>query len=65
MAVGANGAYGVSVLRQSVAFKQGHENVLIQNQHLVGNTAMEPEQSLGSVAICPAAMKVTGRCNIY
>ena len=43
--VGVNGANGVSVLRQSVAFKQGQENVLIQNQHMVGNTAMEPEQS--------------------
>ena len=45
MVVGVNGANGVSVLRKSVAFKQGHENVLIQNQHMVGNTAMEPEQS--------------------
>ena len=42
---GVNGANGVSVLRQSVAYKQGYESVLIQNQHMVGNTAMEPEQS--------------------
>ena len=44
MVVGVNGADGVSVLRQSVAYKQGLENVLIQSQHMVENIAMELEQ---------------------
>ena len=61
MVVGVNGAHGVSVLRQSVAYKQGLENVQIQNQQMVGNIAMEPEYLSGSVATCPAAMKVTFR----
>ena len=58
MEAGANGANGVSALRQSMAYKQGLENVLIQNQHMVERNAMEPEQSWGSVVTCPAAMKV-------
>ena len=44
MVAGANGANGVSVLRQSVAYKQGQENVLVQSQHVVERPAMEPEQ---------------------
>lgn len=47
MVAGANGTHGVSVPSQLVVYKQGKENVLIQNQpmHMVGNTAMGPEQS--------------------
>jgi len=41
---GPNGASGVSVLRQSVAYKQGSENVLTQNQHMVERNAMGPER---------------------
>ena len=44
MVAGVNGAYGVSVLRQSVGYKQGLENVLIQSQHLVERNAVEAEQ---------------------
>jgi len=44
MVAGANGASGVSVLGQSVAYKQGLENVLTQSQNMVGRNAMEPEQ---------------------
>ena len=44
MVAGVNGAYGVSVRRQSVVYKQGLENVLIQSQHMVERNAMEPEQ---------------------
>jgi len=44
MEAGANGANGVSVLRKSVAYKQGHENVLIQNQLMVERDAMDPQQ---------------------
>jgi len=44
MVAGANGASGVSVLRQSVAYKQEQENVLDHIQHMVERTAMEPEQ---------------------
>ena len=58
MVAGANGANGVSVLRQSVAYKQGSENVLTQSQHMVEWNAMEPEQLWGIVLTCPAAMKV-------
>lgn len=43
MVAGVNGAYGVSVLRQSVVYKQGLENVTIQSQHMVERNAMEPE----------------------
>ena len=43
MVVGVNGADGVSVLRQLVAYKQGLENVWIQSQHMVGIIAMDPE----------------------
>jgi len=43
MEAGANGANGVSVLRKSVAYKQGQENVLIQNQLMVERYAMDPE----------------------
>ena len=43
MVAGANGAYGVSVLRTSVAYKQGLENVLIQSQHMVERNAVEAE----------------------
>lgn len=43
MVAGANGTHGVSVPSQLVVYKQGKENVLIQNQHMVGNTAMGPE----------------------
>lgn len=43
MVIGTNGAYGVAVLKQSVAYKQGLENALIQSQHMVGNNVMEPE----------------------
>ena len=56
-----NGAHGLSVLRQSVAYKQGLENVPIQNQHMVGNSAVEPEYLSGSVETTPAAMKVIYR----
>jgi len=45
MEAGANGANGVSVLRKSMAYKQGQENVLIQSQLMVERNAMEPEQS--------------------
>jgi len=45
MEAGANGAHGVSALRNSVAYKQGQENVLIQSQLMVDRNAMEPEQS--------------------
>ena len=58
MVAGANGAYGVFVLRQSVGYKQGLENVLIQSQHLVERNAMVSEQLWGSVLTRPAAMKV-------
>ena len=44
MVAGVNGAYGVSVRRQSVVYKQGLGNVLIQSQHMVERNAMEPEQ---------------------
>ena len=44
MVAGVNGAYGVSVLRQSMVYKEGLENVLIQSQHMVERNAMEPEQ---------------------
>ena len=44
MVAGVSGAFGVSVLRQSVVYKQGLENVIIQNQHMVERNAMEPEQ---------------------
>ena len=44
MEAGANGANGVSVLRQSVAYKQGEGNVLIQSQDLVERNALDPEQ---------------------
>ena len=43
MVIGTNGAYGVAVLKQSVAYKQGLENALIQSQHMVGNNVLEPE----------------------
>ena len=58
MVAGANGASGVSVLRQSVAYKQEQENVLDHIQHMVERTAMEPEQLWEIVVTCPAAMKV-------
>ena len=58
MVAGANGAYGVSVLRTSVAYKQGLENVLIQSQRLVERNAVEAEHLWGSVLTCPPAMKV-------
>ncbi|KAJ7388610.1 Hemicentin-1 [Desmophyllum pertusum] len=41
MVIGANGTYGVSVLRQSVVYKQGRENALIQSQHMVENACNE------------------------
>jgi len=44
MEAGSNGANGVSVLRKSVAYKQGQENVLIQSQLMVERNAVEPEQ---------------------
>jgi len=44
MVAGANGASGVSALRQSVVYKREQENVLIQSQHMVERYAMEPEQ---------------------
>jgi len=44
MEAGANGANGVSVLRKSVAYKQGQETVLIQNQLMVERYATDPEQ---------------------
>ena len=44
MVAGANGAYGVFVLRQSVGYKQGLENVLIQSQRMAERNAMEAEQ---------------------
>ena len=44
MVAGVTGAYGVSVLRQSVEYKQGLENVLIQSQHMVERNAVEAEQ---------------------
>ena len=44
MVIGTNGAHGVSVLKQCMAYKQGPENALIQSQHMVGNyVIMEPE----------------------
>ena len=43
MVIGTNGAYGVSVLKQRVAYKQGLENALILSQHMVGNNVMETE----------------------
>ena len=58
MVAGVNGASGVSVLRQSVGYKQGLENVLIQSQHMVERNAMEPGHLCGSVVTCPAAIKV-------
>ena len=58
MVAGTNGAYGVSVLRMSVEYKQGLENVLIQSQRMVERIAEEAEQFWGSVLTCPAAMKV-------
>ena len=58
MVAGANGAYGVPVLRQSVGYKQGLENVLIQSQRMVERNAMEAEQLWGSVLTRPAAIKV-------
>ena len=44
MVAGANGAYGVFVLRQSVGYKQGLENVLIQSQRMAERNAMVAEQ---------------------
>ena len=44
MVAGVNGASGVSVLRQSVVYKQGLENAVIQSQHMVEIIVMEPEQ---------------------
>ena len=58
MAAGANGAYGVPVLRKSMGYKQGLENVLILSQSMVERNAKEAEQLWGSVLTCPAAMKV-------
>ena len=58
MVAGVNGAYGVTVLRQSVVYKQGLENVLIQSQHMVERNAMEPEQLWGSAVTSLAAIKV-------
>jgi len=45
MVAGARGTIGVSVLRQSVAYKQEQENVVSQSQHMVERNAVEPEQS--------------------
>ena len=44
MVAGVNGASGVSVLRQSVGYKQGLENVPIQSQRMVERNAVEAEQ---------------------
>ena len=44
MVAGTNGAYGVSVVRMSVEYKQGLENVLIQSQRMVERIAEEAEQ---------------------
>ena len=38
-----SGTPGVSVLNHLVVYKQERENVPIQNQHMVGNTAMGSE----------------------
>ena len=53
MVVGANGTPGVCVLKRSMVYKQGLESAPIQNQRLVENIAMEPEQLLGNVATRP------------
>ena len=39
-----SGTPGVSVPRQLVVYKQERENAPIQNQDVVGNAAMGPEQ---------------------
>ena len=44
MVAGVSGTPGVSVPRQLVVYKQDRENAPIQNQHMVGNAAMGPEQ---------------------
>ena len=58
MVVGANGTPGVCVLKRSMVYKQGLESVPIQNQRLVENIAMGPEQLLGNVVTRPVVMKV-------
>ena len=58
MVAGVNGAYGVSVRRQSVVYKQGLENVIIQSQHVVERNVLEPEQLWGSAVTSLAAIKV-------
>ena len=58
MVVGANGTPGVCVLKRSMVYKQELESVPIQNQRLVENIAMGPEQLLGNVATRPVVMKV-------
>lgn len=61
MVAGASGTHGVSVPSQLVVYKQGKENVLIQNHYtcMVGNTAMGPEHCSEDVPTRPVAMKVT------
>ena len=43
MVAGVSGTPGVSVPSQLVVYKQERENAPIQNQDVVGNTAMGPE----------------------
>ena len=43
MVAGVSGTPGVSVPSQLVVYKPDRENALIQNQHMVENTAMGPE----------------------
>ena len=43
MVVGVTGANGAIVQRQSVAYKSGPENVIIQNQDMAVNVVVETE----------------------
>ena len=61
MVAGVKGTPGVSVPRQLVVYKQERENAPTQNQDVVGNTAMGPEQCWEYVATCPVAKKVTDK----
>ena len=59
MVAGVSGTPGVSVPSQLVVYKQERENAPIQNQDVVGNTAMGPEHCWEYVATYPVAKKVT------
>ena len=65
MVAGVSGTPGVSVPSQLVVYKPDGENAPIQNQHMVGNTAMGPEHCWENVATCPVAKKVTYKLQLF